>query len=423
MNVDMNSDKITETAYLQRIVPALMEWYPNHRRDLPWRLHPLPYYVWISEVMLQQTRVETVIPYYQRFLKELPTVGALAGCPPEKLMKLWEGIGYYSRARNLQRAADMVVEVYGGHIPETREELLKLPGIGSYTASAISSIAYGRCEAAVDGNVLRVSTRLLEDSACIDEPKVKKRWEKIWTAVMRQYQESHPEEKSFPGTFNQAMMEIGATVCVPGGTPACSRCPLSAFCLAHLHAKELLYPVRKTKQPRRVENRTVLLLTDGGRIVIRKRSGKGLLAGMWELPNAEGTLTQKEALSYAERLGLSPLRIRPLPPARHIFTHIEWDMTGWQVLAETLEDLKTDGTKPAGREPEAAKNAAERTVSDASGAWALVTVQQAERQYAIPAAFSAYLKAAGIRPKAMLQKERKESAVRKAGYEGSSGSR
>ena len=167
----------------------------------------------------------------------------------------------------------------------------------------------------------------------------------------------------------------------------------------------------------------MLLITVGGGIVIRQRSGKGLLAGMWELPNAEGTLTQKEALSYAERLGLSPLRIRPLPPAWHIFTHIEWDMTGWQVLAETLEDLKTDGTKPAGREPEAAKNAAERTVSDASGAWALVTVQQAERQYAIPAAFSAYLKVAGIRPKAMLQKERKESAVRKAGYEGCSGSR
>ena len=193
MNVDMNSDKITETAYLQRIVPALMEWYPNHKRDLPWRVHPLPYYVWISEVMLQQTRVETVIPYYLRFLKKLPSVGDLAGCPPEELMKLWEGIGYYSRARNLQRAAKVVMEVYGGSMPETKEELLKLPGIGSYTASAISSIAYGRCEAAVDGNVLRVSTRLLEDSACIDEPRVKKRWEEIWTAVMRQYQESHPD--------------------------------------------------------------------------------------------------------------------------------------------------------------------------------------------------------------------------------------
>ena len=407
----MNSDKITETAYLQRIVPALMEWYPNHKRDLPWRVHPLPYYVWISEVMLQQTRVETVIPYYLRFLKKLPSVGDLAGCPPEELMKLWEGIGYYSRARNLQRAAKVVMEVYGGSIPGTKEELLKLPGIGSYTASAISSIAYGRCEAAVDGNVLRVSTRLLEDSACIDELRVKKRWEEIWTAVMRQYQESHPEEVSFPGTFNQAMMEIGATVCVPGGTPVCSRCPLSAFCLAHLHAKELLYPVRKTKRPRRVEKRTVLLLTDGGRIALRKRNGKGLLAGMWELPNEEGMLTQEEALSYAEGLGLSPLRIRPLPHARHIFTHIEWEMTGWQVLAETLEDLKTCGMEPIGHAPAAAETAADRTGSYGSGSWALVSVQQAETQYAIPAAFSAYLKAAGIRPKAMLRKERKESAV------------
>ena len=407
----MNSDKITETAYLQRIVPALMEWYPNHKRDLPWRVHPLPYYVWISEVMLQQTRVETVIPYYLRFLKKLPSVGDLAGCPPEELMKLWEGIGYYSRARNLQKAAKVVMELYGGSMPGTKEELLKLPGIGSYTASAISSIAYGRCEAAVDGNVLRVSTRLLEDSACIDEPRVKKRWEEIWTAVMRQYQESHPEEASFPGTFNQAMMEIGATVCVPGGTPVCSRCPLSAFCLAHLHAKELLYPVRKTKRPRRVEKRTVLLLTDGGRIALRKRSGKGLLAGMWELPNEEGMLTQEEALSYAEGLGLSPLRIRPLPHARHIFTHIEWEMTGWQVLAETLDDLKTCGMEPIGHAPAAAETAADRTGSYGSGSWALVSVQQAERQYAIPAAFSAYLKAAGIRPKAMLRKERKESAV------------
>ena len=382
----MNSDKITETAYLQRIVPALMEWYPNHKRDLPWRVHPLPYYVWISEVMLQQTRVETVIPYYLRFLKKLPSVGDLAGCPPEELMKLWEGIGYYSRARNLQRAAKVVMEVYGGSMPGTKEELLKLPGIGSYTASAISSIAYGRCEAAVDGNVLRVSTRLLEDSACIDEPRVKKRWEEIWTAVMRQYQESHPEEVSFPGTFNQAMMEIGATVCVPGGTPVCSR-------------------------PRRVEKRTVLLLTDGGRIALRKRNGKGLLAGMWELPNAEGTLTREEALSYAEEFGLSPLRIRPLPHARHIFTHIEWEMTGWQVLAETLDDLKTCGMEPTGHAPTVMEAAADQTGSSVSGTWALASVQQAERQYAIPAAFSAYLKAAGIRPKAMLRKERKESAV------------
>ena len=419
----MNSDKITETAYLQRIVPALMEWYPNHKRDLPWRVHPLPYYVWISEVMLQQTRVETVIPYYLRFLKKLPSVGDLAGCPPEELMKLWEGIGYYSRARNLQRAAKVVMEVYGGSMPGTKEELLKLPGIGSYTASAISSIAYGRCEAAVDGNVLRVSTRLLEDSACIDEPRVKKRWEEIWTAVMRQYQESHPEEVSFPGTFNQAMMEIGATVCVPGGAPACSRCPLSVFCLAHLHEGELLYPVRKTKRPRRVEKRTVLLLTDGGRIALRKRSGKGLLAGMWELPNEEGTLTREEALSYAEKLGLSPLRIRPLPHARHVFTHIEWEMTGWKVLAETLEDLKTCGMEPAGQAAAAAETAADRTGLSVSGAWALASVQQAETQYAIPAAFSAYLKAAGIRPKAMLQRERKESAVPEAGYEGSHGSR
>ena len=411
MNVDMNSDKITETAYLQRIVPALMEWYPNHKRDLPWRVHPLPYYVWISEVMLQQTRVETVIPYYLRFLKKLPSVGDLAGCPPEELMKLWEGIGYYSRARNLQKAAKVVMEVYGGSMPGTKEELLKLPGIGSYTASAISSIAYGRCEAAVDGNVLRVSTRLLEDSACIDEPRVKKRWEEIWTAVMRQYQESHPEEVSFPGTFNQAMMEIGATVCVPGGTPVCSRCPLSAFCLAHLHGGELLYPVRKTRRPRRVEKRTVLLLTDGGRIALRKRNGKGLLAGMWELPNAEGTLTREEALSYAEEFGLSPLRIRPLPHARHIFTHIEWEMTGWQVLAETLDDLKTCGMEPTGHAPTVMEAAADQTGSSVSGTWALASVQQAERQYAIPAAFSAYLKAAGIRPKAMLRKERKESAV------------
>ena len=407
----MNSDKITETAYLQRIVPALMEWYPNHKRDLPWRVHPLPYYVWISEVMLQQTRVETVIPYYLRFLKKLPSVGDLAGCPPEELMKLWEGIGYYSRARNLQKAAKVVMEVYGGSMPGTKEELLKLPGIGSYTASAISSIAYGRCEAAVDGNVLRVSTRLLEDSACIDEPRVKKRWEEIWTAVMRQYQESHPEEVSFPGTFNQAMMEIGATVCVPGGTPVCSRCPLSAFCLAHLHGGELLYPVRKTRRPRRVEKRTVLLLTDGGRIALRKRNGKGLLAGMWELPNEEGMLTQEEALSYAERFGLSPLRIRPLPHARHIFTHIEWEMTGWQVLAETLDDLKTCGMEPTGHAPTVMEAAADQTGSSVSGTWALASVQQAERQYAIPAAFSAYLKAAGIRPKAMLRKERKESAV------------
>lgn len=307
---------------LSDIVRPLLTWYGQNARDLPWRRDVTPYRVWISEVMLQQTRVEAVKGYFERFLAAAPDIPALAALPEQRLLKLWEGLGYYSRAKNLRRAAQVCCERHGGALPDEYDALLRLPGIGPYTAGAVASIAFGRPVPAVDGNVLRVWSRLTADGADIADPAVKPRVTAALAACM-------PAGES--GAFNQSLMELGATVCVPNAAPNCEKCPVRTMCKAYLSGKEIEFPFKHPKPPRRIEERTLLLLERGGALALDRRPERGLLASLWELPGAAGTLTQEEAVAAVRALGLEPLRLTPLAPYRHIFTHVEWRISGWRV--------------------------------------------------------------------------------------------
>ena len=343
---------------LNNIVQPLLEWYRDNRRQLPWRDQNNAYYTWVSEIMLQQTRVEAVKPYFKRFIGELPDIQALAACPEEKLMKLWEGLGYYNRVRNMQLAAQTVVSTYGGKLPASYKQLLELKGIGNYTAGAIASIAYQIPVPAVDVNVLRVLSRITEDREDIMKQSVRRQAEE-------KLQEVIPQE--CPGDFNQAMMELGAVVCVPNGPARCEDCPIAKFCLAYQHGIVEELPVKAPKKQRSLENRTVLVIQDGEKTVIQKRPKKGLLAGLYELPNLEGHLSRDEVLAEVERMQLEPLYIEKLPDAKHVFSHIEWRMTGYLIRVASLD---TDREMP----------------------FIFAEKKQSERQYAIPSAFRAYVK-------------------------------
>ena len=307
---------------LEQIVEPLLGWFGEHARILPWREQPQPYRVWVSEIMLQQTRVEAVKPFFERFTQALPDVRSLAECPEDKLLKLWEGLGYYNRVRNMQKAAQNMVEFYDGEMPADYEKLLGLPGIGPYTAGAVASIAFEIPVPAVDGNVLRVITRITQNDGDILKQSVKRQVEEELLAVM-------PKGRS--GAFNQALMELGATVCVPNGAPKCEECPLSGVCLAHQNGKEMDYPKKAQKKPRKIEKKTVLVIRDGSRAAIRKRPAKGLLAGLYELPGVDGHLTMEEAIEYSKKIGLTPVRVKEAGEAKHVFSHVEWHMIGYQI--------------------------------------------------------------------------------------------
>ena len=343
---------------LEEIVTPLVKWYRENKRILPWRDKGNAYYTWVSEIMLQQTRVEAVKPYFERFITELPDVESLADCPQEKLLKLWEGLGYYNRVRNMQEAAQTVKKEYNGRLPEDYQTLLSLKGIGSYTAGAIASIAYGINVPAVDGNVLRVISRITESAEDISRQAVRKK-------IEQQLQEIMPEE--CPGDFNQALMELGAVVCIPNGKAKCGECPVASVCLAYRHDKVDSLPVKAPKKARMLEDRTVFIIQDGECTAIRKRPEKGLLAGLYELPNIQGHLKREEALLYVEKMGLDPLYIEKLPPAKHIFSHIEWRMQAYRIKVSSL------------------KKAQDRELIFADK-------EQSGKQYAIPSAFGAYAK-------------------------------
>lgn len=301
----------------------LLFWYYKNRRILPWREQPEPYRVWISEIMLQQTRVEAVKPYFSRFMEALPDVKELAFVEEETLLKLWEGLGYYNRARNLQKAARVCVEEYAGQLPASYERLLALPGIGSYTAGAIASIAFGLPEPAVDGNVLRVLSRLFESRDDIGKQSVKRQMEQELREVI---------PKELPGDFNQALIELGALVCIPSGEPLCSQCPFSTLCLAKRHQTTGEIPVKAGKKERRREEKTIFIIEYEDKAAIRKRSAKGLLASLYEFPNLPGHLKEEE-VPEALAIGREDiLSIEPLPEAVHIFSHVEWHMTGFRVM-------------------------------------------------------------------------------------------
>lgn len=362
-----NLKEIFRKDKLLLINKTLLKWYDVNKRTLPWREAPTPYHVWVSEIMLQQTRVEAVKPYYKRFMDALPDIKALADAEEEKLLKLWEGLGYYNRIRNMQQAAKQIMEQYRGEMPGDYEKLLQLKGIGSYTAGAISSIAFGQVVPAVDGNVLRVLSRYLMDEASISDAKVKLRVEKELLETMSQER---------PGDFNQAMMELGATVCLPNGTPHCEECPLRQQCEAYRHQQVMEYPKKASKKERTIEKRTVLIIQDADKAALTKRPGKGLLAGMYEFPCMEGWFDKEQVLAYLHMKGFQPLHIKELADSKHVFSHKEWHMKGYAVRVDELAPGKEAGEKEN---------------------WLFVEPMETEKQYPIPSAFAAYVPYLNIR--------------------------
>lgn len=309
----------------------VLEWYRENARALPWRETRDPYRIWVSEIMLQQTRVEAVIPYYRRFLERLPDVRALAECPENELMKLWEGLGYYSRVRNMQRAAKTIMSEYGARFPQNFEDIRGLCGIGDYTAGAVASFAFDLPYPAVDGNVLRVAARLLAFGEDILTPTSKKT---LTAAVWAAQPQEHAAE------YNQAVIELGAIVCLPNGTPKCETCPMSSACAAHRTGSETVLPVRKKPSPRKREQRTVLILREGDRVALRRRPADGLLANLYEPFSFAGLLTPDDIREKMTAAGLAVLHIGDLGAAKHIFTHIEWQMIGFEVILD-VKDIET----------------------------------------------------------------------------------
>lgn len=302
-----------------KLAQVLPDWYAAHRRDLPWRRDREPYHVWLSEIMLQQTRVEAVKGYYLRFLEALPTVEALAHADPDQLHKLWEGLGYYTRVRNLQKAARQILDDHGGVFPTNHKEVLALAGIGDYTAGAICSICFEHPTPAVDGNVLRVTARVDASYDPITDQKTKK-------AVSARLAEVYPQGRC--GDFTQSLMELGATVCVPNGAPHCDLCPCRDFCQAHAHGCQMELPVKAAKKERRVEELTVFLLRCGDQYAVVRRPETGLLAGLWAFPHVAGRLSPQAALDTAAAWGVHPRELLKIVEKSHIFTHVRWDMQG-----------------------------------------------------------------------------------------------
>ena len=337
-----------EENILRELPGALLAWYDAGHRELPWRQDKEPYHVWLSEIMLQQTRVEAVKGYYARFLQALPAIADLACCDDDALHKLWEGLGYYSRVRNLKKCAQVIMECYGGAFPENYDEILALPGIGEYTAGAISSICFDAREPAVDGNVLRVYTRLTEDATPIDLPAFKKE-------VRRQLATIYPDRA---GDFTQALMELGATVCGPNRKPDCGNCPCRGFCGGAIHGTAEKFPVKLPKKAKREAEMTVFILSCDGKFALQKRPSKGLLAGLWQFPNVPGMLETADALQWAADMGLKPRDILRQVERSHIFTHIIWKMRG--IYLETAEQ---------------------------AGAYQWLTAEQIEKEAALPTAF------------------------------------
>lgn len=347
---------LLEPKELQALADPLVEWFRKHKRALPWREDPSAYRVWVSEIMLQQTRVEAVRPFYARFMKELPTVEKLAVAEEEKLLKLWEGLGYYNRVRNMQKAARQIMDEFSGEFPRQYDQIRSLSGIGSYTAGAIASFAYGIPKPAVDGNVLRVLSRILASEDDIMKQSTKTKIEYMLEGVI-------PKEAA--SDFNQGLIELGALICVPNGMAKCEECPVKHLCRARKLGKVMELPVKTKAKARRIEKRTIFIFQDGEKIAIRKRPAKGLLAGLYELPGRDGHLSEEEALAFCRQIGLAPIRIQALGAAKHIFSHVEWNMIGYKVRVDELE-----------------KKCTEQML--------FVHPEEIERNYPIPAAFEAY---------------------------------
>lgn len=372
--------ELTEQAPL--MTRKLLDWYDHSRRILPWREDPTPYHVWVSEIMLQQTRVETVIDYYLRFMEKFPDIQALAAAEEDDYLKTWEGLGYYSRVRNLHKAAGIIVQEFDGRMPDTSEELRQLPGIGPYTSAAIASIAFGEPTPAIDGNLLRIFARV-----SLYDKNIKA--SAAASAAAHFYQTLMPAQRSAQrssGDLNQALMDLGAMICKPGEQTKCAECPWQTFCKAFEQGKAADLPVMPEKKARRRELRTILLIHDSQRVLLHKRPKKGLLAGLYEFPCEKGALTEDEALAAARRLHVQPLHIRRLPPAKHLFSHIEWDMTGYEIR---IDELALEESGP-GRDN--ADKGDERDSEKFRKGYFLATRDDLTNRYSLPSAFSAYYK-------------------------------
>ena len=319
----------TENPY-EWIVLPLLSWYQQNARILPWRENVNPYRVWVSEIMLQQTRVDAVISYFNRFMEALPTIQDLADAKEETVLKLWEGLGYYSRARNLKKTAEIVCRQYDGRFPTDYQKLLSLPGIGKYTVGSISSIAFGLPRAAVDGNVLRVITRLMENDRDIADEKFRKE-------IAGQLEEVYPENEC--SAFTQSLMELGAVICVPNGAPKCEECPLKSGCKAYQNNSWEKYPVKKEKPKRKKVDKTVFLLHYQNEIAVEKGSDTGLLAGLWKLPNVDRKLQIPEIETWLSENGLHGISIQKGKKVKHIFTHIEWHMQCFEIECRERSDV------------------------------------------------------------------------------------
>lgn len=314
-----------ETELMKKMRKPVIEWYQKNRRELPWRKQKNPYHIWLSEIMLQQTRIEAVKQYYERFLAELPDIQSLAQVEEEKLLKLWEGLGYYNRARNLKKAAQVIQKEYNGQMPKHYAELVKLPGIGEYTAGAIASIAFDEQVPAVDGNVLRVVSRIIGSRKDVLDSKTKKEFTQKLEEIMLENQ---------AGDFNEGLMELGELICIPNGEPLCEKCPLKEICIARNENLTKLIPVREQKIKRKKEEKTVFLLEFQGNIAIRKREGTGLLANMYEFPNINKKITKKEIKTILQDWHLTGEYLEKIGTHHHIFSHIEWDMIGYKVKVD-----------------------------------------------------------------------------------------
>lgn len=347
---------------IRDIAEPILEWYHQNRRILPWREEITPYRVWVSEIMLQQTRVEAVKPFFRQFMEKLPNIESLANAKEEVLLKLWEGLGYYNRVRNMQKAAQQIMEEYGGEMPASYEELQKLPGIGSYTAGAIASIAFQIPAPAVDGNVLRVLSRLTLEEGDVLSQSVKKKMEGMVSEIIP------PKEA---GNFTQAMIELGALVCAPNGEAHCDQCPISSYCQAYQLECVYDYPKKTEKKPRTVEEKTILILKDEEKYALVKRKQKGLLAGMYEFPSIDKYKTSDEVIDYLKGVGLQPLYIEEITSAKHIFSHKEWHMKGFAIRVDELSEKE--------ERPETAQ-------------WIFADRNEVLEKYPIPSAFSAYVK-------------------------------
>lgn len=323
----------------KNIQTHLLKWFDEEKREMPWRETRDPYKIWVSEIMLQQTQIITVIPYFERFIKVFPTVQDLAAAEEEKVLKCWEGLGYYSRARNLHRAAKQIVAEFDGRIPRDKDDLLSLPGIGSYTAGAVLSIAFGQVLPAVDGNVLRVLSRVFLISKPINVTKTKKEMEVLAGCLI-------PIERA--GDFNQSLMELGALICTPK-SPQCVCCPLQMCCRANQESCQLSLPVKEKKAPKRELQMVFgVIYNEKGEVLIEQRPSKGLLANLWQFPGGEwdrGTEAHevlhkiiKEKYQMEIEVGEEEIALK------HIFTHLVWKVTAFITCRAQGDSTVLSGT-------------------------------------------------------------------------------